>query len=694
MFTALGSEAVETVNRPTQRRRKALRAAGRVVLENLELRQLLSVALDNSFGGDGMIETPYFQDVAPLADNKIMGSRQDFYVSAKVLKLYRYNANGSIDTTYGSGGVINISIPFYATTSRIVGNQVYVAGSGNPTTQGAYLLARYSLDGVLDTSFGGGDGVASASFQPFYDQPLYGQPMNILPAADGDIVVGGWLEPTNDSDQQAGVARFNSDGSLDTTFDGDGTVEEYIPPHSLGPSEYTMAPNGDVFTTARYFDYQPVAQYHDVYGFHRDGSGFRGPDPQPSAFQSGGRALLVYNDNRILRTNADYSADTTFNQNGLNLGANDHIAQLLVLPNDQILVSGSAAGQTVSFVGRLLPNGAADTSLAPGGIFRFAQGTSTNVAGDIDVAPDGRLVVKNFFTSTPDTTQRYGLVRLSESTGSAQSPFLGSPFNVNTTIQAEDFDKGGQGVAYNDFDATNNGGKYRPTEAVDIESTTDTGGGYDVGWTMPGEWVEYTINVPTAGAYTIQTRVASPKTGGSIHYEIDGQNVSRSISVPNTGGFQNFTTITSNLGTLSAGNHVLRLAINPSPNGGGVANINWMKIVGSGGGGGGGGGSGTGLTGQYFNNMDFTAPVFSRTDAKIDFNWGSGSPDSRIQPDTFSVRWTGQISAPTSGRYTFYTTTDDGVRLTVNGAVLWENGYPQGTYTITVSQKSGAKSGS
>jgi hypothetical protein len=123
---------------------------------------------------------------------------------------------------------------------------------------------------------------------------------------------------------------------------------------------------------------------------------------------------------------------------------------------------------------------------------------------------------------------------------------------------------------------------------------------------------------------------------------------------------------------------VLRLAINPSANGGGVANINWMKIVSpSGGGGGGGGGTGTGLTGQYFNNMDFTAPAFSRTDAKIDFNWGTGSPDSRIGPDTFSVRWTGQVSAPTTGRYTFYTTTDDGVRLTVNGQRIIDHFVPQ-----------------
>src|SRR3954469_5378407 len=65
--------------------------------------------------------------------------------------------------------------------------------------------------------------------------------------------------------------------------------------------------------------------------------------------------------------------------------------------------------------------------------------------------------------------------------------------------------------------------------------------------------------------------------------------------------------------------------------------------------------SGSGLHGQYFNNMDFTAPVFSRTDAKIDFNWGTGSPASGMDADTFSVRWTGQIQAPTTGRYTFYT---------------------------------------
>src|SRR5207248_2127828 len=63
--------------------------------------------------------------------------------------------------------------------------------------------------------------------------------------------------------------------------------------------------------------------------------------------------------------------------------------------------------------------------------------------------------------------------------------------------------------------------------------------------------------------------------------------------------------------------------------------------------------AGNGLSGTYFNNMDFTAPVFTRRDPTINFNWGTGSPDPRIDPDSFSVRWSGQILAPTTGRYTF-----------------------------------------
>ena len=88
-------------------------------------------------------------------------------------------------------------------------------------------------------------------------------------------------------------------------------------------------------------------------------------------------------------------------------------------------------------------------------------------------------------------------------------------------------------------------------------------------------------------------------------------------------------------------------------------------------------GSGTGLLAQYFNDAGsgiyFTALVLTRTDATVDFDWASGAPDPAVQADNFSVRWSGEVKAPVTGTYTFTTTSDDGVRLYVNGQLLIDN---------------------
>jgi glucose/arabinose dehydrogenase len=83
-----------------------------------------------------------------------------------------------------------------------------------------------------------------------------------------------------------------------------------------------------------------------------------------------------------------------------------------------------------------------------------------------------------------------------------------------------------------------------------------------------------------------------------------------------------------------------------------------------------------GLRGEYFNNIDFTAPVLTRTDRTINYNWGPASPDPRIGVDTFSVRWTGQVLPTHSSgtqTYTFFTTSDDGVRLFVDNQLVIDN---------------------
>lgn len=103
-------------------------------------------------------------------------------------------------------------------------------------------------------------------------------------------------------------------------------------------------------------------------------------------------------------------------------------------------------------------------------------------------------------------------------------------------------------------------------------------------------------------------------------------------------------------------------------------------------------GNGAGLTGEYFDNKDLTNKKLERIE-NINFDWREGSPDSRIANDTFSVRWTGQILAQYSEEYTFYTTSDDGVRLWVDGKLIIDhwNDHAATTHTGKITLEAGRK---
>ncbi|MBP7950970.1 MAG: N-acetylmuramoyl-L-alanine amidase [Verrucomicrobiales bacterium] len=89
-------------------------------------------------------------------------------------------------------------------------------------------------------------------------------------------------------------------------------------------------------------------------------------------------------------------------------------------------------------------------------------------------------------------------------------------------------------------------------------------------------------------------------------------------------------------------------------------------------------GSGAGLRGMFFDNSDFTALRRARVDATVNFNWGTGSPSSTVAPDSFSVRWTGQVEPRYSQTYRFYARCDDGVRLWVDHVLLIDHWQDQG----------------
>jgi hypothetical protein len=130
------------------------------------------------------------------------------------------------------------------------------------------------------------------------------------------------------------------------------------------------------------------------------------------------------------------------------------------------------------------------------------------------------------------------------------------------TIEAEDYDKGCPGDAYYDVDEINEGGKYRSQQGVDID--TCLAGGYTLGWTRRGEWLNYTVTVAESAMYQVSFYVATSTDSGKLHLEIDGVNISDVISIPNTMGFQNWAVIKKSI-QLQAGQNILKLAIDGAP---------------------------------------------------------------------------------------------------------------------------------
>jgi hypothetical protein len=145
--------------------------------------------------------------------------------------------------------------------------------------------------------------------------------------------------------------------------------------------------------------------------------------------------------------------------------------------------------------------------------------------------------------------------------GGGSTPFNGAPAAVPGVVQAEHFDRGGQNVAYNDTTSTNSGGVFRTSEGVDIGPTADgSNGGYYIGWTRVGEWLKYSVNVGQTRTYELRVRVANAGTGAKFRIEVDGNAVTGSVPVPNTGGWDNWADVVLNV-PLTQGQHVVRLVL-------------------------------------------------------------------------------------------------------------------------------------
>ena len=174
--------------------------------------------------------------------------------------------------------------------------------------------------------------------------------------------------------------------------------------------------------------------------------------------------------------------------------------------------------------------------------------------------------------------------------GSALStPFTGVPSSIPGLINADNFDNGGEGIAYHWHTATNPGtGSYRPDTGVGINVSTDNSSGDNgstIGYAYQGDWLKYTVNVTASGVYTLALRMAQKASGGQLHVEIDGQNVTGVVNVPNTGGWAVWQTISIGGINLTAGQHVVKVSFDVNANDDPglptnyVANLNWLLFT-------------------------------------------------------------------------------------------------------------------
>ena len=159
-----------------------------------------------------------------------------------------------------------------------------------------------------------------------------------------------------------------------------------------------------------------------------------------------------------------------------------------------------------------------------------------------------------------------------------QTPFGGTSRAIPGTVQAEDFDNGGNNCAYKDTTAGNNGNSYRTNVDVDIQPTGDAGAGHNVGWVAASEYLDYTVNVTASGNYKLELRTAATATGKTVDVSVGGTLIANDLAIPNTGAFQTYATVTVPSVALTAGTKELKVLFNQSS-----VNLNWIRITAVGG---------------------------------------------------------------------------------------------------------------
>jgi hypothetical protein len=394
-----------------------------------------------------------------------------------------------------------------------------------------------------------------------------------------------------DSKTSRSYPRLNLYGAVRLAYQQAGKVVPAEPVTAPVTSTTTpSAPAGTVSSTAASIGASAVIQvedfnagaegtaYHDTEGANVGGNNYRpgtGVDIISMSDQSSSRAVSYTRAGEWLKYNVSVQASGTysveFRASGLGSGGQFHLE-----------VDGTNVTGTLNVANTL--SWSKYASIVKTGVSLTAGNHTLRLVFD-KAGTSG--YVGNFnlmrFTKTSSTTT-------TTTTTTAPTTTTGTPTNVGTafkgfnlsagtaiTMQAEDFNAGNDGVAYKDLTVGNQGGKYR-NGWTDIESTLDSGGGYDVENMQAGEWMNYSVNVLKAGTFNIDARIASLASGAAFHVEVDGKNVTGTMLFTNTGGLQKWATVRKSGIAITAGKHTVRFVVDSTGGKASAGSLNWIKF--------------------------------------------------------------------------------------------------------------------
>ncbi len=351
--------------------------------------QTPSGSLDPSFGSQGRVTAGLFggaDAIAIQSDGKIVGLGD--------MRLARYNADGSLDTTFGTAGEVTITLAgtLQDETADVAiqpDGKIVVVGEarpGNVNSRNDFAVARFNADGTVDTTFGTG-GKTYVDFFGSHDQANA-----VLIQPDGRILAIGHAATVLGTNDFA-VARLTSAGALDTTFDTDGRINVNV----LGDVDLAYA--GALQTDGA------VVIVGEVAANNSDGA-----------------------DTGLVRLTANGTPDSTFGTNGVvhiaYSPSGDEADDVAIQSDGKIVIAGNMlVGSTADFlIARLNADGTRDNSFGTQGIVTTAFGTLQDFARAVAIQPDGKIVAAG--QASAATATDFGLVRLN-SDGTFDSSFGG-----------------------------------------------------------------------------------------------------------------------------------------------------------------------------------------------------------------------------------------------------------------------------